>query len=213
MTLDRNYQMLQQLRSVSEKRLSHDSVFPVFHNCDKGLIMNTIIQSFVFFLVLALLFLLPAARAEQTCKDSIIATAPAANFTIHDNGTATHNITGLMWMRCSLGQEWNGETCIGSPAVYTWKEGLQAGDHYEFAGYSDWRLPNKNELESIVEERCYSPAISITVFPNAPPAYFWSSSPYAGFSQGAWSVDFGFGAVIASDKDGSIHIRLVRNEQ
>jgi hypothetical protein len=167
----------------------------------------------LFCAIVVLLFLPPSIQAEQTCKDSIIATTPLSNFTIHNDGTATNNTTGLMWMRCSLGQEWGGKTCTGSPGIYTWKEGLQAGDRYEFAGYDDWRLPNKDELESIVEERCYSPAINITVFPDTPPTYFWSSSPYAGFSQGAWSVDFGFGAVIASDKDGGIHVRLVRDWQ
>jgi hypothetical protein len=160
-----------------------------------------------------ILLVFTPAQAEQTCKDSIIATTPSSNFTIHNDGTATHNTTGLMWMRCSLGQVWDGKACTGSPAIYTWQEGLQAGDRHEFAGYSDWRLPNKNELESIVEERCFSPAINITVFPGTPPVFFWASSPYAGFSQGAWSVDFGYGAVNASDKDGSIPVRLVRGGQ
>jgi hypothetical protein len=157
------------------------------------------------------LLFLPAAQAKQTCKDSIIPTTMDSNFTIHNDGTATHKTTGLMWMRCSLGQEWDGKTCAGSPATYTWKEGLQTGDRYEFAGYDDWRLPNKNELESIVEERCHTPAVNVTVFPDTSGAYFWSSSPYAGFSLGAWSVDFAFGAVNASDKVGRIHVRLVRD--
>jgi len=169
----------------------------------------------MLFCGLILLFLIsPAARgAEQTCKDTIIATTPNSNFTIHNDGTVSHNTTGLMWMRCSLGQKWDGKTCTGSPTMYTWKEALQAGAHQEFAGYADWRVPNKNELESIVEERCYSPAINSKVFLNTPPLFFWSSSPYAGFSQGAWSVDFGFGAVNASDKDGGIAVRLVRDDQ
>jgi hypothetical protein len=164
-------------------------------------------------LILLFLFSPMAYGAEQTCKDSIIAVNPNSNFTIHKDGTVSHNTTGLMWMRCSLGQKWDGKTCAGSPTMYTWKEALQAGAHYEFAGYADWRLPNKNELESIVEERCYSPAVNSTVFLNTPPVFFWSSSPYAGFSQGAWSVDFGFGAVNASDKDGGIAVRLVRDDQ
>ena len=73
--------------------------------------------------------------------------------------------------------------------------------------------PNKNELESIVEGRCFSPAINEELFPATPPAYFWSSSPYAAVSHGAWSVDFGYGTVNASVKSGSIHIRLVRDEE
>jgi hypothetical protein len=165
------------------------------------------------FSVLTLLLSLPSTGAAQTCKDSILASTPDANFTINNDGTVTHNTTGLVWMRCSLGQNWDGMACSGSPESFTWANGLQAGNGFEFAGFTDWRLPNKNELESIVEERCYSPAINVSVFPDTPFAYFWSSSPYAAFSQAAWSVDFGYGAINASDKDGSIHVRLVRGGQ
>jgi len=151
------------------------------------------------------------AGAEQTCKESIKSTTPSANFTIHNNGTATHKITGLMWMRCGLGQEWNGKTCQGEAAIYPWDNGLRLAAEVEFAGYNDWRLPNKNELESIVENSCFAPAINTEIFPATPPAYFWTSSPYAAVSEGAWSVDFGYGTVNASVKPGSIHIRLVRD--
>ena len=167
----------------------------------------------VFVLVAAAIWFPLSGRAAQSCKEAIVSTTMDSGFTLNDDGTAIDNTTGLMWMRCSLGQKWDGKTCTGSPVNYTWKVGLQAGDRYEFVGYDDWRLPNKNELESIVEERCYSPAINVTVFPETPSVYFWSSSPYAGFSQGAWSVDFGYGAVNASDKDGSIPVRLVRGGQ
>lgn len=158
-----------------------------------------------------------AAQKVQVCKKSILATTPTADFTIHRDGTVTQKNTGLMWMRCSLGQKWDGKTCTGVPSDYTWKEALQAAKRFKFAGYDDWRLPNKNELESIVESSCYSPAINETIFPATPPVFYWSSSPYAGFSGGAWSVDFGFGAVNSSnkanDKEGVIPVRLVRGGQ
>ena len=157
-----------------------------------------------------LLSLSSPVHAAQTCKESILATTPSSNFTIHKDGTVTQKTTGLMWMRCSLGQKWNGKTCTGAAANYSWKGALQAGNHFKFAGYDDWRLPSKNELESIVEESCHSPAINDSIFPATPAAFFWSSSPYAGFSRGAWSVDFGFGSVNPSDKDGGIPVRLVR---
>lgn len=151
------------------------------------------------------------AEAAQTCSDAIIATAADDSFTLHDDGTATDNRTGLMWMRCSLGQDWNGRTCSGQAAIFSWSAALKAAANQAFAGHDDWRLPNKNELESIVEGRCVSPAINAKVFPATPAAYYWSSSPYAGVAHGAWSIDFGYGTVNATIKSGKINLRLVRN--
>jgi hypothetical protein len=160
-------------------------------------------------LLLAVLFLSGGAAA-QTCNKSIVATTPDASFTIHKDGTVTHKSTGLMWMRCSLGQSWDGNTCRGTAGSYSWGAALQAADSHAFAGYTDWRLPNKNELETILEERCNSPAINERIFPTTPQAHFWSSSPYAGQTSGAWSMGFDYGAVNASVKSGIIHVRLVR---
>jgi hypothetical protein len=160
-------------------------------------------------LLLVSVFSSSAAEA-QTCKDSILAGTPETNFTLHSNGTATHNTTGLTWMRCALGQSWNGKSCTGSAEQHSWQSALAAANRHAFAGHTDWRLPNKNELESILEERCYSPAINLNVFPATPSSYFWSSSPYTGISFGAWSVDFAFGTVNATVKTGKIHVRLVR---
>jgi hypothetical protein len=145
-----------------------------------------------------LLFLLLPVQAGQTCRGSIIATAPATRFTINDNGTATDNTTFLMWMRCSLGQEWNGKTCVQKAALYNWADALKEAANHEFAGYTDWRLPNKNELESIIESRCFTPAVDSEIFPGTPSAFFWTSSPYAAVSSAAWSVDFGYGTINAS---------------
>lgn len=171
--------------------------------------MKPIIATLPVLLLLTLAFISSAAAA-QTCNKAIIATTPDARFTIGNDGTATHKPTGLTWMRCSLGQTWDGKTCSGEASVFTWGAALQAANRHAFAGHSDWRLPNKNELASIVEEACSAPAINVKVFPATPPAFFWSSSPYAGLAQGAWSVDFGFGPVNASVKTGSLNVRLVR---
>jgi hypothetical protein len=160
--------------------------------------------------VLLAFLLLPVGVEAQSCNKSIAATTPDPSFTVRNDGTVTHQSTGLMWMRCSLGQVWDGNTCGGAAAVYPWGAALQASYSHEFAGYADWRLPNKNELETIFEGSCYSPAINDRVFPATPPVYFWSSSPYAGLANGAWSLDFGYGSVNASVKSGKLPVRLVR---
>ena len=71
-------------------------------------------------------------------------------FTIHNNGTATDNITKLEWMRCALGQTWKGKTCVGKAKKYTWQKAKDIAKTTDFAGYSDWRLPSIVELHTIV---------------------------------------------------------------
>ncbi len=61
------------------------------------------------------------------------------NFTDNGNGTITDNSTGLMWL-----QDDNG---YGQ----TWEEALNYAENANTAGYSDWRLPNAKELQSIVD--------------------------------------------------------------
>ena len=106
----------------------------------------------------------------------------------------------------------NGGVCTGSDCD---THGfVQAVNATGFAGHTDWRLPNKNELESIVERRCWSPAINAGVFPNTPSSRFWSSSPDAYYTYLAWSVDFGRGDVGWGNKGVSARqVRLVRAGQ
>lgn len=154
--------------------------------------------------------LLATQTVSADCRDDITPSTPTSRFTINNNGTVTDNQTGLMWMRCSLGQMWDGTTCTGDAATYPWAEALATADDYNFADFTDWYLPNVKELTSIVETACHSPAINQTVFPNALNSSYWSSSPYAyyyGYS--AWYVNFndGYGS---SYKKGNVHVRLVR---
>ncbi len=175
-----------------------------------------------FYLLSIILMMLPAlVGAELLCENrnpAVPINTPTADFVLYEDGTTTHTITGLMWMRCSLGQTWNGTTCSREASRYTWAEALQAAQDTQFAGYTDWRLPNFNELFSIVELSCYEPAINAAVFPNTPFGWenrerFWSSSPDAANSGVAWNVRFDNGRVSSSDNDGTGRVRLVRMQE
>ncbi len=61
------------------------------------------------------------------------------NFQDNGNGTITDQATGLMWMQAD-----NGE-------ALSWEDALTYAENKEFAGYSDWRLPDAKELQSIVD--------------------------------------------------------------
>ncbi|MDO8943993.1 MAG: hypothetical protein Q7U75_12470, partial [Desulfobacterales bacterium] len=73
------------------------------------------------------LWLALPAGAAQICKpENIPASTPSADFILHRDGTATHKRTGLIWMRCALGTQWDGNTCTGVAAEYEWQPALQA---------------------------------------------------------------------------------------
>lgn len=76
-------------------------------------------------------------------------------------GLVTDTSTGLMWMRCSLGQNWDGVTCLGSIEGYTWEDakGVSQSNptsvdgevmEFSYGGYNDWRIPTLNELKTLV---------------------------------------------------------------
>ena len=153
-----------------------------------------------------------AAEAEQVCRDDILATAPDSRFQDNGNGTVTDLATGLIWKQCAEGL--SGAGCAsGRAATFTWQEALQHAEAADFAGSSMWRLPNKNELASLVERRCYAPAINERYFPSTPSSWFWSSSPYADYSRGAWYVYFLYGNVYGNFKPFDGYVRLVRAGQ
>ncbi len=168
-------------------------------------------------LALSALLLGVNAHASSLCAGSentaITATTPSTDFSDNGDGTVTHHTTGLIWQRCSLGQSWDGTDCTGTATTLTWKQALAAGAQHTLAGFSDWRLPNKNELASIVEYRCYQPAINNQAFPNTPSNEYWSSSPYNRRSNDAWNVDFYRGHVSFNHKGYSRPVRLVRAGQ
>ena len=146
---------------------------------------------------------------------SIPASTP--DIALLDNGdyTITDLATGLMWKQCSEGQA-SDSLCSGNPWTYNWQEALQVAEELNnsggFAGFTDWRLPNLNELRSIVEESCVDPAINSSRFPNTPSVEYWVASALARFSNGAFYVNFYYGKGNAWIRDRvPYHVRLVRD--
>lgn len=138
-------------------------------------------------------------------------TTPTSDFTNNHDGTVTHKTTGLTWMRCEMGKTWTDSDCTGKAKTYTYAKAMALTS--SFAGYSDWRLPNIAELQTIVERENVDPAVNTTVFPNARNKWFWSSSPYVSSADGKWVVGFYDGYVGNSYLSSSLPVRLVRASQ
>lgn len=159
---------------------------------------------------------LTAAAVAQTCNNMTPDDAANARYQVNGDGTVTDLQTGLMWMRCSLGQTWDGSStnCTGSASTYTWQDALQAAQNLDqsggFAGYTDWRLPNLRELMSVVRYHCYDPAINLTMFPATAGAIYWSSSPLEGSYGLDWTINFDTGQAIYNAYTSTFAVRLVR---
>ncbi|MDM8517753.1 DUF1566 domain-containing protein [Desulfobacterales bacterium HSG16] len=119
---------------------------------------------------------------------------------INNDGTVTDFHTGLMWQ-----QEIGGEM--------TWKDALSYCDTLSFSGYSDWRLPTKEELRSIVDYEESYPPINTTYFPSTIHYYPWSSTTNASYTSFAWGMS-GYDADDNYEvKSNSNFVRAVRGGQ
>ena len=102
-----------------------------------------------------------------------------------DGETAYDSRTVLTWMRCSYGQEWKQERgCTGEIKLLDW----ESATRLRLSGDTGWRLPLKDELESLVAANCKRPAIDETVFRDTPSIQYWTGTP-TGPSY-AWVVFF-----------------------
>lgn len=150
----------------------------------------------------------------QTCQPNLNESTPAARFVIDANkGTVLDKTTGLMWKQCSEGQ--SGPGCAnGTAGYFRWTDALIRSATSTDGGYNDWRLPNIKELQSLVEEKCSSNAINLTVFPNTSAGLYWTGSPYINrFNSYSWIVNFDNGSVTQAHRASYNPVRLVRGGQ
>ena len=126
---------------------------------------------------------------------------PPDRFVNNNDGTITDTYTGLMWQQATADETYTLEQAL----EYCENLTLPAG------GYSDWRLPSKNELHSIVDYNYYAPSIDLDVFPDTfASSRYWSSTTYASSFSDAWIVNFTSGGVGTNFKSYINYVRAVR---
>jgi hypothetical protein len=137
--------------------------------------------------------------------------AVSNRFTDNGNGTVTDNLTSLIWLKnanCFSTQTWS--TALNS--ANTLASGSCSLADGSVAG--DWRLPNMNELESLVDASKSSPALPAGhPFTNVQSYYYWSSTTYAPNTAGAWNVHMNVGFVVIYYKSDSYYVWPVRGGQ
>ena len=108
----------------------------------------------------------------------------------------------------TTGLEWQDDVSVSSTQK-AWQEAIEYCEDLVLDSKSDWRLPNRNELVSIVDRSKYNPAIN-SAFANVSSSLYWSSTTLAYSTGHAWYVDFNVGAVRYNLKTGSYYVRCVR---
>ena len=123
---------------------------------------------------------------------------------IGGDDVVTDLATGLMWA-----VDGNEAGCANG-GTKTWVAARDYARDLTFAGFTDWRLPNINELLSIVDYSKYNPPIFDPPFTNTALTYYKSSTTYKELTTINWSVMFENGKTVTDYKEADRNIRCVR---
>jgi len=129
------------------------------------------------------------AAGDDGALNQGVAWNATTRFTDNGNGTVSDSLTGLIWLKDA--------GCLGSAL---WANALgsvnalasgQCGLRDESAAGA-WRVPNLNELESLIDVSAAGPALAGgNPFVNVSEGIYWTSTSYYGGSAGsdkAWTI-------------------------
>lgn len=128
---------------------------------------------------------------------------PTPRFTDNANGTVTDNLTGLIWLkdadcRETVGRVDREDGLLSWSASLQWSNALAAG----WCGLSDasvpgdWRLPNINELRSLIDYSRHDPPLPDGhPFTNVRSVWYWSSTSNPAFGAAAYTVGMSRGSI------------------
>jgi len=168
-------------------------------------------------------------------SDGALQLGVTRSYTDNGDGTITDDSTGLMWEKKSADgsvHDWNNRYWWGSfsknmsgtmvTAFLDVLNDVAGGGANCFADYCDWRIPNVNELESVLDYGSVAPAVDPVFHTNCTPGctvttcsctrsfFYQASSTYAGGRREAWVVGFGGGGVFTFSKQNGYAVRAVR---
>lgn len=92
-------------------------------------------------------------KTESAVKPKTEAIPKKKSTKSEQNAVWIDSKTGLMWSRISIGQVWSNGKATGEAKKLSWKAAGEACALFDLAGFCDWRLPEKNELESLMRRK------------------------------------------------------------
>ena len=122
------------------------------------------------------------------------------------------NVTGLIWE-----VKTDDDTIHDKDDAYTWQNAqdvfIPVLNTANFGGFDDWRLPNREELHSLVNYGRYYPSIDTFYFPNTISSSYWTSDSASFNSDYYWRVYFNYGEVLFRHKLFKLSVRAVRGNR
>jgi len=138
-------------------------------------------------------------RGVPLHSDELAASMGFADGCVAPTGTVIDHSTGLMWSKAT--------TAKGK----TWAEAKAAAEAVRLGGFTDWRLPTRAELLTLVDDTRSNPAIDTSRF-DCESDWYWTSTPLASSpSDCAWGVSFGDGNAGYSHQLNDGRVRAVRS--
>ncbi|MBU1694749.1 MAG: DUF1566 domain-containing protein [Verrucomicrobia bacterium] len=127
---------------------------------------------------------------------------PSPRFVIQANSNLVlDNLTGLTWARNA--------NLIDN--TRQWVEAIDYCNELDYGDNTDWRLPNRLELLSLIDHEEYGPGLpSEHPFANVMWSNYWSSSTYCNATGFAWWVSMNDGWVVPDHKYDSYYVWPVR---
>jgi len=212
---------LVELQSIIDNSKKYSpSIFSVFQNSSSGSYCSyTILAGYTHFVWYVTFDYGFASSSYKSGSYYVrcVRVGQSDNLTLSRDSTTeivTDNNTKLMWQD-------NSEVKSNHTS---WSEAISYCENLTLGGYTDWRLPNKNELMSIVDYSKSSLSIksafqnssySNYVYDYNSYSNYWSSTTYANYTSSAWGVNFYGGNTYIDSKSGSSrnYVRCVRAEQ
>lgn len=134
----------------------------------------------------------------RAVRDLIAPSSITNHFINNGDGTITDILTNLTWQQIPYSDS------------MTWENALLIVDTLTFAGYTDWRMPNIKELQSINDESLISPSVSQTYFSGVTVNHYWSSTSLPNQTTKVWYLDTRFGITTYEFKTNQLYLLSVR---
>ncbi|KJU87493.1 protein containing DUF1566 [Candidatus Magnetobacterium bavaricum] len=138
---------------------------------------------------------------------------PDPRFTVNSDQTITDKLTGLMWTKNAAVPtvgSCTGVSLAWPSTIITYVNCLNTA---AYLGYTDWRIPNINELDSLtnLQEANVATWLNSKGFSGMAASIYWSSTTYQVLTSKAFVVDMYDGTLNSIDKSGSYYVLLVRD--